>query len=296
MKVKKYGMNFFVAEIKQEEVELFDFVLCQGKYAGGRDTLDNFYKNSNRKPDLLVNGGYFNMANGETIWTYKNNGKMIMDYGADYHLGIGTIDGKLKTGALELNNFWDFVTGFPVLVMDGKPYDHKFYNDPGIKGVHRRTALGYNKDFIYLVCVDAPGCSLIKLRDFFINELKVDYAVNLDGGGSTRMLREGKLVTSSIVGNRPVDNLIAVYLKKENDVSPIKPTGWRVQVGAFKSKENADNYLKKVHEAGYSAAFVKYVDGYYKIQLGYYSIKNNAERLVEDLREKGFSPYIVEVK
>jgi exopolysaccharide biosynthesis protein len=42
--------------------------------------------------------------------------------------------------------------------------------------------------------------------------MNINYALNLDGGGSTKILENGKSITSSLY-NRPVDNVIAIYLK-----------------------------------------------------------------------------------
>lgn len=68
-------------------------------------------------------------------------------------------------------------------------------------------------------------------------------------------------------------------------------TLYRVQVGAFKNKENADK-LKKELEQKEINAFIRLVDGLYKVQVGAYSVKANAEKQKERLEKLGYKPFI----
>ena len=68
-------------------------------------------------------------------------------------------------------------------------------------------------------------------------------------------------------------------------------TMYRVQVGAYTVKANADNMLAKVKTAGFDTYMVK-VDGYYKIQVGAYSVKANAENMLAKVKTAGFSAFI----
>lgn len=70
-----------------------------------------------------------------------------------------------------------------------------------------------------------------------------------------------------------------------------KDTLYRVQVGAYSVKSNADTQLKKVKAAGFDTYMVK-VGGLYKIQVGAYSKKTNAEAMQKKLKEKGFDAFI----
>lgn len=72
----------------------------------------------------------------------------------------------------------------------------------------------------------------------------------------------------------------------------VEPVYYRVQVGAFRIKLYANSYLKKVQKAGFSDAYVKYVNGYYKIQIGAYTVKANANRMLDKVKAKGFSAFI----
>lgn len=76
---------------------------------------------------------------------------------------------------------------------------------------------------------------------------------------------------------------------------PEKPasdgTLYRVQVGAYSKKENADNQLKAVKAKGFDA-FITQVDGLYKVQVGAYSVKANAEAQLAKVKAAGFDAFI----
>ena len=77
------------------------------------------------------------------------------------------------------------------------------------------------------------------------------------------------------------------------------PTGriYRVQVGAYKKKGNADNKVKDVKaKTGYDSFIEKGSDGMYRVFCGSFSVKANAEQRIRDLASKGVSgAFIVEV-
>lgn len=289
----------YIAQIKQEEIEKIDFHLCTGAGTGGRQTLENFYAQNPQKPELVINGGFFNMANGESVFVYKSNGKVIMDYGnAAYYHGIGTVDGKLKYDYYLNSPFENFVTAYPPLVIAGSaaPVSYAGFTDSNVARLTRRTALGYNNKYVYVVCVDEPGMRLKDLQNLFINELKCDYAVNLDGGGSSRMLYEGKSYCTAMAGNRAVDNVIAFYLKDAKTTpitsSSVGQTLYRVQVGAYSKRENANKMLELIKAAGYPNAYVRLVGNLYKVQIGAFSQQANAHKLVNELKSKGFNAFV----
>ena len=83
---------------------------------------------------------------------------------------------------------------------------------------HPRSAIGFSRDSatIYLVAVDgrqetSDGMSLVELGDFLVG-IGVYQGLNFDGGGSTALVIDGKLVNrpSDAAGERPVGNAILV--------------------------------------------------------------------------------------
>lgn len=81
--------------------------------------------------------------------------------------------------------------------------------------------------------------------------------------------------------------------------SPATPkaedTLYRVQIGAFKVKENAEKQLKEVKKAGFNDAFITKVGDYYKVQVGAFSVKENADKMLSSVKSKGFDAFITTV-
>lgn len=77
-------------------------------------------------------------------------------------------------------------------------------------------------------------------------------------------------------------------------IEPTKPTAktlYYVQTGAYASKSNAENQLKKVEGAGFDA-ILKKSGNLYKVQVGAYSVKANATAMASKLQAAGFSTYV----
>ena len=78
--------------------------------------------------------------------------------------------------------------------------------------------------------------------------------------------------------------------------SPAKPgreTGvlYRVQVGAYISRENAEARAAKLREEGFDA-YVTQSGTLYKVQVGAFAIRENAERLAAQLKAAGYEVLI----
>lgn len=282
--------NIFITKTRKNEIDRIDFALC----AQPKDTLENYYQSLTTKPDILINGGFFALSTGETVFDYIDNGQRISSNNTvEYGFGI-THAGKLLYGKENEENWTDFVTAYPPLVINGKK--QKIAIESSIAGKARRTILGYDDTYIYTISVDNPGITLVEAAELSYN-VGCKYAINLDGGGSTRLLYQGKAYATA-EWNRPVDNVVAIYTKKGNSININTTTIqeiYRVQVGAFSSKTNADNYCKIIQMLGgiYQNAYVRFVSPYYKVQVGAFSIKENAINMAQDLKAKGCNAFIV---
>lgn len=78
---------------------------------------------------------------------------------------------------------------------------------------------------------------------------------------------------------------------EETAQTPTTQTLYRVQVGAYSKKANADAMLEKIKKAGFDTYMVQ-VDGLYKVQVGAYSKKSNADAMAAKLKASGFDTYI----
>ena len=81
-------------------------------------------------------------------------------------------------------------------------------------------------------------------------------------------------------------------------VCPSMPEGtgpeqelYRVQAGAFRDRQNADNLLSLLENDGFPA-YIIYQDGLYKVQVGAYSRLSNAIAMEREVRQKGYNTYI----
>jgi len=68
---------------------------------------------------------------------------------------------------------------------------------------------------------------------------------------------------------------------------------YRVQVGAFKKKENANRLLNELKSKSIDC-FIKEENGLYKVQVGAYSVYANAEKMKKRLESMGYKPFIKE--
>ena len=89
--------------------------------------------------------------------------------------------------------------------------------------------------------------------------------------------------SSNIMPQCPCDN---------NDYDTENEALYRVQVGAYRNKDNADRMLNSLLIDGFPA-FIIYEDGYYKVRVGAYRILLNAIKMEQRLRRFRYSTYIV---
>lgn len=79
---------------------------------------------------------------------------------------------------------------------------------------------------------------------------------------------------------------------KAEEEPEVKKTLYRVQVGAYSKKANADAQLKKVKAKGFTDAFITQVGNLYKVQVGAYSVKANADNMLKKVKAAGFDAFI----
>lgn len=88
-----------------------------------------------------------------------------------------------------------------------------------------------------------------------------------------------------------VKKLLAESEPKQETEKPA--TLYRVQVGAFKVKGNAERYLQQVKAAGFSDAFIAEAgSNLWRVQIGAFSVKDNAEKVRDEADRKGFPGFV----
>ncbi len=132
---------------------------------------------------------------------------------------------KKKKKTLEPWKMETAVGGGPVLIQEGKiritNQEELKFTGKAINDKHPRTAMGYTKDDKLIIMVvqgrfpgEAEGASLTQLADLLLN-IGCYEALNLDGGGSSCMLVNGKetIRVSDKGGQRPVPGVFLILEK-----------------------------------------------------------------------------------
>jgi len=178
---------------------------------------------------------------------YENKGSnviapngFVISFGKDYDKGIVGLFKKQHLGAWasvgaaahsiekEKQMFFskaeDITNGVPQLIKNGRveiTWEQEKAAKAFVENKHPRTAVAKLKDGKFLMAtvdgrsLESVGMSLQELAEFFLGLGAVD-AMNLDGGGSTTMFLDGKIVNkpSDKEGERKVSDAILVFPRK----------------------------------------------------------------------------------
>ena len=134
-----------------------------------------------------------------------------------------------KPGISDFGNakFWDVIDAIhagPILISDGKinitSEEEVFFNTP-VDGVQPRSAIGYrlNGDIVIIVVdgrqVDSRGVYLEELA-ILMSQFNCHEALNLDGGGSSALIIDKKLVNRPIGLNTQREVMSSIAIFSEN--------------------------------------------------------------------------------
>jgi len=214
----EYMNNYInIVKIPKDKLKKIDVVLCKQP----KETLMSVYNRLNPKPSFVLNGGLFAMNNGNSMSSMYDEGKKIVDgYFSDFGLYVKN-DGSFGFGNhKQITDIRDFIGASPTIIIDGKinidlkglTKDKNFTDSR-----HPRTCIGMDDKYLYLVVVDGRqvgkvGMTVNELSNLGI-KLGLKQFLNLDGGGSARLLGLNGKVINSPTENRAVDNCIAFYVQ-----------------------------------------------------------------------------------
>ena len=201
-------------KIPYTSIEKIDFDKCQEP----TETLQSYYDRQDIKPDILINGGLFNLSTGQNVMSFINEG-VEQNYKNNF-VGVGIkYDNlyRLTKGIDNEANWKDFITAFPVLIDNGqKTAKDTWGNAIDINYEAQRQIIGYDDNYVYIVTIS--NSVVLETAQEILMTIGVKYAFNLDGGGSTRTVVFGETVNKP-TENRKIDNIISIYLKEKE-----KPT------------------------------------------------------------------------
>lgn len=196
--------------VPHSSIEAVAFEKC----ADPKETLGGYYSSKEKKPQIMINGGLFNMSTGHNVMSFVCDGKEQNYQNGFTGMGVlGSDPAKLVYGTDKARKWKYFMTAYPMLVINGKA-NTVYGNASNLNYLTLRSAVGVREDGTLLILtVDKPGMKFAEMAKIFV-EYDAQYAMNLDGGGSVRKMHENKVVNAPIE-NRPVDNVFCVYLKED---------------------------------------------------------------------------------
>ena len=196
--------------VPHSSIEAVAFEKC----ADPKETLGSYYSSKEKKPQIMINGGLFNMSTGHNVMSFVCDGEE-QNYQNGF-TGMGVLGGdpaKLVYGTDKARKWKYFMTAYPMLVINGKA-NTVYGNASNLNYLTLRSAVGVRENGTLLILtVDKPGMKFAEMAKIFV-EYDAQYAMNIDGGGSVRKMHENKVVNAPIE-NRPVDNVFCVYLKED---------------------------------------------------------------------------------
>ncbi len=198
----KQSSNAYIVSIGNDEIDKIDIVQL-----GGR-TIKQWYDKQENKPDYMINASLWNDKGAiGTIW---QNGELVRNEGTGYGFGIN------QNGSFGFGNPWDiawnnYITGYPALIKDGKIMPDSV--DGYVMNSHtKRSVIGSAGDKLYLISMNNVTIEQLKVA---LSNFGIYNAINLDGGGSSRLM-VGANAVNSPTDDRIIPNAICVWLKKNN--------------------------------------------------------------------------------
>lgn len=215
------GTDLFDSRQSINLIEVFlDSVTTEFKVAFLEDSMIKTSQFANENDALVaVNGSFFRRDTGGSAVFLKVNGEVIYE-------GVPRRNRFNESGAVAWSSnksiqilkkpeegwhhadFETVLSSGPLLIFESTV--QQFNNDPFHQNRHPRTAVALTNDKrLYLVTIDGRsfqsyGMTIPELSKFLV-DLGSEYALNLDGGGSTSMWI--KNATENGIVNYPSDNL-----------------------------------------------------------------------------------------
>ena len=223
---KKNGMTYFVCDIEVTDASQLRTAFAGDSFSSGiYEATSDIAARYN--PVLAINADFCRyhrngviIRNGEVLrrQNITRHHLMIVDEHGDFSV-LTDRTGKqgVVANQLEQKNTWQTFEFGPVLVQDGKAttLPNSFYINCHDGYYEPRTAIGQIGPLHYMVIVVdgrrdgySTGASIPQLQQLFLDE-GVDFAFNLDGGGSTTLYFLGEVINMPSGGKeRSVSDVI----------------------------------------------------------------------------------------
>ncbi|MED4905219.1 N-acetylmuramoyl-L-alanine amidase [Parageobacillus thermoglucosidasius] len=201
-------------------------------------------------------------------------------------IGDQTVSLTERTAAA---NTWgaDFYLSIHVNSGGGTGYEDYVY--PGVGSPTTTYQKNIHEEIIKLVDFLDRG---MKQANFFVLRETNMPAVLTENGFIDNANDAAKLKSSSFIENIARGHVNGIV---RSFGLPKKSAGtlYKVQIGAFRVKTNADHLAAKAKAKGFNV-YVIYKDGLYKVQIGAFANLENAKQLAEKAKAAGFEAIIIQ--
>jgi exopolysaccharide biosynthesis protein len=214
---------YFAADIQLTDAAQFAYAFAGERYGSATEPLSDIA--DRHSPVLAINGDYYSFHDNGIIirggerFRAENSSRALLIVENDGDLRVMTdrseAQSRVANRLMEEGVLHTFEFG-PVLVHNGEPVSLKSsILRVGNEYLEPRTAIGQLGPLHYLVIVVdgrsegySEGCSLSDLRALFV-EYGAQVAFNLDGGGSTTLWFDGKVINRPAAGEeREVSDIV----------------------------------------------------------------------------------------
>ena len=224
---REYDTTIYVADVKLSSAEYLKTALAKGTY-GKNVTEKTSEMAADNSAILAVNGDYYGsqekgyvLRNGILYRNIADRNQEDLVIYKDGSFGIIN-ESEISADTLAGNNAEQILSFGPALVIDGEISVTEDEEVGKARSSNPRTAIGIIDELHYVFVVsdgrtnESQGLSLFELAEFMTN-LDVEIVYNLDGGGSSTMVFNGKVI------NNPTSNGKSI---KERSVSDIVYIGY----------------------------------------------------------------------
>ena len=204
----------YVADVQIADISLLKTALAGNTYARNL-TETTSVQAANTGAILAINGDYYGaqergyvLRNGVLYRASAQSGTDALVIGADGNFRIIT-EGETSADTLVREGAWQVLTFGPALVKDGQVTVSSSDEVGRAMTSNPRTAIGQISEGHYLLVVsdgrteESAGLSLRQLAEL-MQSLGAQIAYNLDGGGSSTMVFQGRVVNNPTTNGRSI--------------------------------------------------------------------------------------------
>lgn len=202
----------YVADVQIADISLLKTALAGNTYARNL-TETTSVQAANAGAILAINGDYYGaqergyvLRNGVLYRASAQSGTDALVIGADGNFRIIT-EGETSADTLVREGAWQVLTFGPALINDGQVTVSSSDEVGRAMTSNPRTAIGQISEGHYLLVVsdgrtkESAGLSLRQLAEL-MQSLGTQIAYNLDGGGSSTMVFQGRVVNNPTTNGR----------------------------------------------------------------------------------------------